>query len=133
MWIISIILFRSTGVVGGVSVQAMLTQCYSIRGLNVVASLNISNTINNVFNIVFIALGDSVAIIVGQLLGAGDMKKARDTDNKMIAFSVMCCTCVAMVMFVMVAFNLVNYISTVKLADKRVIIISKYKLAFNSR
>lgn len=69
--------------------------------LNVVASLNISNTINNVFNIVFIALGDSVAIIVGQLLGAGDMKKARDTDNKMIAFSVMCCTCVAMVMFVM--------------------------------
>ena len=79
----------------------MLTQCYSIRGLNVVASLNISNTINNVFNIVFIALGDSVAIIVGQLLGAGDMKKARDTDNKMIAFSVMCCTCVAMVMFVM--------------------------------
>ena len=83
------------------SAMAMLTQCYSIRGLNVVASLNISNTINNVFNIVFIALGDSVAIIVGQLLGAGDMKKARDTDNKMIAFSVMCCTCVAMVMFVM--------------------------------
>ena len=52
------------------SAMAMLTQCYSIRGLNVVASLNISNTINNVFNIVFIALGDSVAIIVGQLLGA---------------------------------------------------------------
>ncbi len=38
---------------------AMLTQCYSIRGLNVIAALNISNTINNVFNIVFIALGDS--------------------------------------------------------------------------
>ena len=33
------------------------------------------NTINNVFNIVFIALGDSVAIVVGQLLGAGKMKK----------------------------------------------------------
>ena len=83
------------------SAMAMLTQCYSVRGLNVVASLNISNTINNVFNIVFIALGDSVAIIVGQLLGAGDMKKARDTDNKMIAFSVMCCTGVAIVMFIM--------------------------------
>lgn len=78
--------------------MAMLTQCYSVRGLNVVAGLNISNTINNVFNIVFIALGDSVAIIVGQLLGAGEMKKARDTDNKMIAFSVFCCTCVALVM-----------------------------------
>ena len=81
--------------------MAMLTQCYSIRGLNVVAGLNVSNTINNVFNIVFIALGDSVAIIVGQLLGAGKMKEARDTDNKLIAFSVMCCTGVAFVMFLM--------------------------------
>lgn len=81
--------------------MAMLTQCYSVRGLNVVAGLNVSNTINNVFNIVFIALGDSVAIIVGQLLGAGKMKEARDTDNKLIAFSVACCTCVAAVMFFM--------------------------------
>lgn len=81
--------------------MAMLTQCYSVRGLNVVAGLNVSNTINNVFNIVFIALGDSVAIIVGQLLGAGKMEEARDTDNKLIAFSVMCCTCVAAVMFLM--------------------------------
>ena len=81
--------------------MAMLTQCYSVRGLNVVAALNISNTINNVFNIVFIALGDSVAIVVGQLLGAGDMKKARDTDTKMIAFSVFCCTLVAAIMLLM--------------------------------
>ena len=79
----------------------MLAQCYSVRGLNVVAAQNISNTIGNVFNIVFIALGDSVAIVVGQLLGAGDMKKARDTDNKMIAFSVMCCMGVAAVMLVL--------------------------------
>ena len=78
--------------------MAMLTQCYSVRGLNVVAGLNISNTVNNVFNIVFIALGDSVAIVVGQLLGAGKMKEARDTDNKMIAFSVFCCTIVALAM-----------------------------------
>lgn len=81
--------------------MAMLTQCYSIRGYSVVAGLNVSNTINNVFNIVFIALGDSVAIIVGQLLGAGKMKEARDTDNKMIAFSVFCCTLVAAVMLLM--------------------------------
>lgn len=81
--------------------MAMLTQCYSVRGINVVAGLNVSNTINNVFNIVFIALGDSVAIIVGQLLGAGRMEEARDTDNKMIAFSVFCCTCVAAIMFCM--------------------------------
>ena len=81
--------------------MAMLTQCYSIRGLNVIAAQNISGTIGNVFNIVFIALGDSVAIIVGQLLGAGRMEEARDQDNKMIAFSVFCCTGVALVMLAM--------------------------------
>lgn len=80
---------------------AVLAQCYSIRGLNVVAAQNISNTISNVFNIVFIALGDSVAIVVGQLLGAGDMKKARDTDNKMIAFSIFCCMGVALILLIM--------------------------------
>lgn len=81
--------------------MAMLTQCYSVRGLNVVAGLNVSSTINNVFNIVFIALGDSVAIVVGQLLGAGKMEEARDTDNKMIAFSVFSCTCIAALMFLL--------------------------------
>lgn len=78
--------------------QAVLMQCYSVRGLSVVAALNIANTIANLFNIVFIALGDSVAIVVGQQLGAGKMKEARETDNKLIAFSVICCTGVAIVM-----------------------------------
>lgn len=80
---------------GGV---AMLTQCYSMRGLNVVAGINISNTIGNLFNVVFIALGDCVAIIVGQLLGQGKMEEAKDTDRKMIVFSVLCCTGVALVL-----------------------------------
>lgn len=80
--------------------MAMLTQCYSVHGLNVVAGLNIANTINNVFNVVFVAMGDAIAIIIGQLLGAGKMKEARDSDNKMIAFSVFCCIIIAAVMLV---------------------------------
>lgn len=84
--------------------MAMLTQCYSIRGLHVVAGLNISNTINNVFNIVFIALGDTVAIIVGQLLGAGKMEEAKRTDTHLITFSVLCCTAVAIIMFLFAPF-----------------------------
>lgn len=78
--------------------MAMLLQCYSVRGLNVVAGMNISNTIANLFNIVFIAMGNSVAIIVGQLLGAGKMKEARDTDTKMIAFSVTSCIVIGAIM-----------------------------------
>lgn len=78
--------------------MAMLTQCYSVRGMSVIAGLNIANTINNLFNVVFIALGDAVAIIIGQLLGAGKMKEARDTDNKIIAFSVVSCIGIAILM-----------------------------------
>lgn len=78
--------------------MAILVQCYSVRGLNVIAGMNIANTINNVFNIVFIALGDAVAIIVGQLLGAGKMDKARDTDTKLIFFSVVSCIGIAAIM-----------------------------------
>ena len=67
----------------------LLNQAYSLRGLNAVAGQNIASTVNNVFNIAFIAMGDAVAIIVGQLLGAGKMEEAKDTDTKIIAFSVM--------------------------------------------
>jgi Na+-driven multidrug efflux pump len=71
--------------------MATLLQCYSVRGLGVVAGMNISNTIVNLFNVVFLALGNSVAIVVGKLLGAGKMDEARDTDRKLIAFSVVSC------------------------------------------
>lgn len=45
-------------------------------------------------------MGDAVAIMIGQLLGAGRLEEARDTDNKIIAFSVFSCICVALLMVV---------------------------------
>lgn len=77
---------------------AILMQCYSVRGLVAVAGLNISSTIGNVFNVVYLALGNSVAIVVGQLLGAGKMKEARDTDTKLIAFAVASCMGIGIVL-----------------------------------
>lgn len=81
--------------------MAMLSQCYSVRGLNVVAGTNISSTVSNLFNISFMAMGNAVAIIVGQLLGAGKMEEAKDKANKLIAFSVASCSLVALVMLLM--------------------------------
>ena len=75
--------------------MATLLQCYSVRGLGVVAGMNISNTIINLFNITFMALGTSVSIVVGKLLGAGKMEEAKDTDRKLIAFSVASCLVMA--------------------------------------
>ena len=78
-----------------------VNQCYSIRGIAVVAGVNIAATITNLFNIVYIQLGACISIIVGQYLGAGDLEEAKDADNKMIAFSVFCCVIVAFCMFVL--------------------------------
>lgn len=71
--------------------MAALMQCYSVRGLDTVAALNISTTISNLFNVVFIAMGSAISIIVGQLLGAGKMEEAKDTNTKLTAFSVLSC------------------------------------------
>lgn len=79
--------------------MATIAQCYSVRGLAVVAGINIANTIANVFNVVFLSLGTAVGIIIGQLLGAGKLEEAKDEDNKLIAFAVVCCMAVGIVMF----------------------------------
>jgi len=78
--------------------MAMIAQCYAYRGLAVVAAQNITSTIVNVFNIVYIALGSSVSIIVGQLLGAGRKEEAKEKDAQLIAFAVVSCAVVAALM-----------------------------------
>lgn len=84
--------------------MAVISQCYAVRGLEVVAAQNISSTITNLFNIVYIQLGGCIAVIVGQYLGAGKLKEARDADTKMIFFSIACCTVVAAIMAVVGGF-----------------------------
>ncbi len=71
--------------------MAILMQCYSVRGLAVIAGLNISSTISNLFNIAIIASGNAVSIIVGQLLGAGKLEEAKETDTRLISFAVESC------------------------------------------
>lgn len=78
--------------------MAVISQCYAVRGLEVVAAQNISSTISNLFNIVYLQLGGSISIIVGQLLGAGKLKEAKDADNKMMFFSVSCCAGISVLM-----------------------------------
>lgn len=65
-------------------------QSYSTRGLEVVAAQNISVTIINLFSVVYLSLGSAIAIVVGNQLGAGEIDEARDTQRKMVAFSVSC-------------------------------------------
>lgn len=68
--------------------MAVLLQCYSVRGLDVVAACNIASTVSNLFKVVFLSMGNAVAIMVGQALGANQIRRAKQTAWRLIVVSV---------------------------------------------
>ncbi|MBQ3392510.1 MAG: MATE family efflux transporter [Lachnospiraceae bacterium] len=81
--------------------QAILVQCYSVRGLSVVSAFNIAQTITNLFNVAFIAMGSATAIIIGQRLGELGESHARELKEeawKLTLFSVLLCVISAILM-----------------------------------
>lgn len=67
-----------------------MNQCYSFRSLDSVAAINIQSTIWNLLGVAFLAMGDAVGILVGQLLGAGELDKAKDHAIKLRIFTTFC-------------------------------------------
>lgn len=86
---------------GGV---AVLTQCYSLRGLSIIAGMNISNAICNLMNVVFIAMGNAVGILTGQMLGAGKFEKAKKDSLKLMWFTGAMCLALTVVLVIMSGF-----------------------------
>lgn len=66
---------------------AALTQRYSTRGLEIVAGINISNAICNLLNVVFVAMGSAVGILIGQTLGASEYEKAKKDSFSLMWFT----------------------------------------------
>jgi putative MATE family efflux protein len=81
--------------------MAMLMQIYSVRGLMVLAGLNIASTINNLFNVVFLSMGNAVAVMIGQSLGANDMQRARTDVWKLMSFSFFSCVVIGSVLAIL--------------------------------
>ena len=69
--------------------MAMLNQCYSVRGLEVVSATNICSTVSNLFHASAMAMGSTVAIMIGQHLGAGRLKQAEEDDKKIILLTIL--------------------------------------------
>lgn len=66
----------------------LVNQRYSTCGLDVVPAMNINNTVWNLTSVVYMAIGNSVGIIMGQMLGAGnDEQTVRDANRKLTAMS----------------------------------------------
>ena len=70
--------------------MTMRNQAYSVRGLDVVAAINIATVIINLASVVYLSCGSTIAIIVGAELGAGEIEKARDSAWKLLTFSIFC-------------------------------------------
>ena len=69
--------------------MAVLNQCYSTCGLDVVPAMNISSTLFNLGSVVFMSMGNTVGILMGQMLGSGaGSGEVRDTNRKLITLSV---------------------------------------------
>ena len=71
--------------------QAILLQCYSVRGIQVIAAMNICNTVSQIFNEAFLSLGNATGIVVGQELGADRLTNARRTAWRMLTLSLASC------------------------------------------
>lgn len=72
--------------------MAFLNQCYSTLGYDVVGALNITRVLTDLSSVAFMAMGMSVGIIVGQLMGAGaPEQEVRDADRKLITIAVLTC------------------------------------------
>ena len=69
--------------------MAVMNQCYSTCGLDVVPAMNIASTLHNLGSVSFLAMGNAVGIIMGQMLGAGQREEVvRDSNRKLLAVSV---------------------------------------------
>ena len=74
------------------SALAMLNQCYSLRGLDVVAAMNITSTLRNLTSVVFLSMGSVTAIVIGQMMGADrSSQEVRDTNRKITALTLFSC------------------------------------------
>ena len=115
--------------------MAIMNQCYSTCGLDVVPALNIARTLFEVGSVVFISLGNSVGILMGQMLGAGlSRDEIRFHNRKLMTFATIVGGSFGLLMMAAShAFPLLyNTTDEVRLLAARLICISGLMLPFNS-
>lgn len=81
-----------------------LTAIYSTCGLVVVAALNISSTIANIFNTFFLSTGTAVSVMVGQALGADNIDEAKSLVWKITFFAAALSAVIGAILFVAAAY-----------------------------
>ena len=115
--------------------MAIQNQCYSTCGLDVVPALNISRTLFEVGSVVFLSLGNSVGIIMGQMLGANLARdEIRMHNRKLMTFATVVGGSfgILMIAFSHLFPQLYNTTDEVRLLAARLICICGFMMPFNS-
>lgn len=113
--------------------MTMLTQAYSTRGLEAVSAINISSTVSNLFFCAFFAFGNAISIIIGHLLGSGDLKRAKDEDTKLIFCTVVVCIFVGIIMAICAPFipKIYNTTDLVRSLATSFLLVCSFLMPFN--
>ena len=78
--------------------MSVVAQCYSVRGLDVVAARNIASTLSNMFSVVYVQIGAGIGIVIGQYLGAGRHDEAQRRSKHLVMFSIIVSLIVAVIL-----------------------------------
>lgn len=70
--------------------MTIINQCYSYRSFDAVTATQIESTIWNLMGVAFIAMGEAVGIMMGHILGSGELEDAKKKAGTMRRFTVLC-------------------------------------------
>ncbi len=79
--------------------MTLLNYCFSFKGLEVVAAMNIVSTVSNLFGLLGTSVGIGISVILGQQLGSNQLKEAKEDSTKYIFFSVVLGLFITILMF----------------------------------
>lgn len=91
------VVFNDMMWIGGITVYFI---AYSKLGTNATATMQISNTINNAFNIFAIGIAIASSIVIGNKIGAGEEKEAKEVAIKINIFGIALGVLVGVVFFI---------------------------------
>lgn len=81
--------------------MTLLNYCFSFKGLEVVAAMNIVSTFSNLFGLLGTSVGTGVAVLLGQQLGAKELDEAKQDSYRYIGFAVVLGIVVGFLMFIL--------------------------------
>lgn len=90
------VIFNDVMWIGGITAYFI---AYSKLGTNATATMQIANTINNVFNIFGIGIASASSILIGNKIGAGREEDAKEYAMKISVFSVLIGIIIGVVFF----------------------------------